>query len=293
MRFRRTPPFRPNWGASTWRRATVPPRDRCSKRRSKQIRAISPRHRPWSASSSRNTNLKRHAPASRPRRPPRRANVELKILSAQAYAAANNLSAAEQSLRRALEIDPNNLQVYGALARVYAMQQRLPEATAEFEKLAERQPKAMAPLTLAGVLLQLQNKPNEAKAFFQKALDVDSRAAVAANNLAWLYAEDNEKLDIALQLAQTAKAGLPDRHEVDDTLGWVYYKKGLSTLAVAAFQRSVHLQPDNPSYVGHLGLAYAQSGDKDKARQTLERALKIKADFDGADEARKILKSIV
>jgi tetratricopeptide (TPR) repeat protein len=221
------------------------------------------------------------------------ANVELKILSAQAYAAANNLSAAEQSLRRALEIDPNNLQVYGALARVYAMQQRLPEATAEFVKLAERQPKAMAPLTLAGVLLQLQNKPNEAKALFQKALDVDSRAAVAANNLAWLYAEDNEKLDIALQLAQTAKAGLPDRHEVDDTLGWVYYKKGLSTLAVAAFQRSVHLQPDNPSYVGHLGLAYAQSGDKDKARQTLERALKIKADFDGADEARKILKSIV
>ncbi len=172
------------------------------------------------------------------------------------------------------------------------MQHRLPEATAEFEKLAERQPRATAPLTLAGVLLQLQNKPNEAKTYYQKALDVDPRAAVAANNLAWLYAQDNEKLDIALQLAQTAKAGLPDRHEVDDTLGWVYYKKGLSTLAVAAFQRSVELQPDNPSYLGHLGLAYAQSGDNDRARQTLERALKINGSFEGSDEVRKTLKSI-
>ena len=70
------------------------------------------------------------------------------------------------------------------------------------------------------------------------------------------------------------------------------YKKGLSTLAVAAFQRSVNLQPDNPSYVGHLGLAYAQSGDKDKARQTLQRALHLKEDFDGAAEARQVLKSL-
>jgi tetratricopeptide (TPR) repeat protein len=219
-------------------------------------------------------------------------NAELRLIAARVYATVNDLPAAERSLKKALETSPNNLRVYEALARVYAMQQRLPEATAEFEKLAQRQPKATAPLTLAGVLLQLQHKPNEAKAHFQKALEIDPRAAVAANNLAWLYAEGNENLDIALQLAQTAKAQLPDRHEVDDTLGWVYYKKGLSTLAVAAFQRSVQLQPDNASYVGHLGLAYAQNGDKFKARQSLERALTLKADFDGADEARKVLKSI-
>ena len=41
------------------------------------------------------------------------------------------------------------------------------------------------------------------------------------------------------------------------------------------------------------GVAYAQSNNKDTAQQTLKRALKIKADFDGADEARKVLKSIV
>ncbi len=120
----------------------------------------------------------------------------------------------------------------------------------------------MAPLTLAGVAPRARAAARISRTrqrrLFQKALDVDPRAAVAANNLAWLYARNNEKLDTALQLAQTAKAGLPDRHEVDDTLGWVCYKKGLSTLAVAAFERGVRLQPDNPSYVGHLGLAYPE-----------------------------------
>jgi tetratricopeptide (TPR) repeat protein len=219
-------------------------------------------------------------------------NAALKVIAARTYASTGDLPAAERSLKQAIEVDPNSLQAYDGLARVYAMQQRLPEASAEFDTLAQRQPKAIGPRVLAGVLLQLQNKPDEAKIRYQKALEIDPRAAVAANNLAWLYAERNENLDIALQLAQTAKAQLPASYEVDDTLGWVYYKKGLSTLAVAAFQRSVQLQPDNASYVGHLGLAYAQSGDKVKARQSLERALKLKADFDGADEARKVLKSI-
>ena len=42
-----------------------------------------------------------------------------------------------------------------------------------------------------------------------------------------------------LQLAQTAKAKLPDNPGVNDTLGWVYHKKGLGTQAVAALQEAV------------------------------------------------------
>jgi hypothetical protein len=36
-----------------------------------------------------------------------------------------------------------------------------------------------------------------------------------------MYAEESTKLDQALQLAQAAKADLPDMLEIDDTLGWV------------------------------------------------------------------------
>ncbi len=120
------------------------------------------------------------------------------------------------------------------------------------------------------------------------------RAAVAANNLAWLYAEDNEKLDTALQLAQTAKSRLPTGTRwTIRSVG--YYKKGPSTLAVAAFERSVSAsKPDNPELRrSPRSLACSRAGDKDKARQSLERALKINANFDGADVVRKVRKSIV
>ena len=61
---------------------------------------------------------------------------------------------------------------------------------------------------------------------------------MAANNLAWIDATSNGNLDVALQLAQTAKAQLPNRHEVDDTLGWIYYKKGLSSMAIESLNSS-------------------------------------------------------
>jgi tetratricopeptide (TPR) repeat protein len=216
----------------------------------------------------------------------------VKLLAARTYASVGDLTAAERALKRALELNPNSLQAYDGLARVYALQKRLPEASAEFDKLAARQPKAAGPQTLAGMLLELQHKPDEAKTRYLRALEIDPNAGVAANNLAWLYANGDGNLDVALKLAQTAKAQIPSSHEVDDTLGWVYYKKGLSTLAIAAFKQSTAAAPNNATYLYHLGLAYAQNGEKPRARETLERALRVGGAFDGADDARRVLRSV-
>ena len=135
-------------------------------------------------------------------------------------------------------------------------------------------------------------KMPEAKAKYEKVIALDSRAPVAANNLAWIYAETGGNLDIALQLAQTAKGQLPERPEVNDTLGWLYYKKGLSTLAVPPLKESVKSDPKNPIYQYHLGLAYAKNGDTANARQALTQALALKADFEGAADAKRVLASL-
>jgi tetratricopeptide (TPR) repeat protein len=155
-----------------------------------------------------------------------------------------------------------------------------------------RSPSSVPGNTMLGTILELQGRNDEAKARYSKALQTDPRAAVAANNLAWLDSNNNGNLDMALQLAQTAKAQLPTRHEVDDTLGWIYYKKGLSSMAVEALKTSTERAPDNPSYNYHLALAYHQSGDNVQAKKYLQKALANNPKFDGADEARKLLESI-
>jgi Flp pilus assembly protein TadD len=127
---------------------------------------------------------------------------------------------------------------------------------------------------------------------YQKVLALDPRAAVAANNLAYMHAEAGTNLDIALNLAQVAKAELPDDPDVNDTLGWVYYKRDLANLALDPLEHSVEINPANALYRYHLGLAYLKVGDRTKARASLEQALKLKLDAVEAAQARKALASI-
>ena len=123
-------------------------------------------------------------------------------------------------------------------------------------------------------------------------LAIDPRSPVAANNLAWLSAERGGNLDVALQLAQTAKVGMPERAEVDDTLGYIYLKKGLTSLAIQSFRDSIARDPKNPLFQYHLGLAYMNLDDRAHAREALQRAVQLKPDFEGAAESKKLLASL-
>ena len=145
---------------------------------------------------------------------------------------------------------------------------------------------------MAGVILEAQQRPEEARKHYEQALDLDPEMPVAANNLAWMYAESGENLDRALQLAQAATRRLPKNPAIQDTLGWVYYKKGLATLAIAPFQRSIELDPKNPVFHFHLGLAHLKNGEAPKARIALNRALALAPDFAGAAEAKQALASL-
>jgi Flp pilus assembly protein TadD len=146
--------------------------------------------------------------------------------------------------------------------------------------------------TLVGTILVQQNRATEARKHFQRAIELDPRAAVAANNLAWDYANNGGNLDTALQLAQTAKAQLPANASVTDTLGWIYYKKGLNGVAVSTLREAAKQNPSSPTIQYHLGLALLQNGDKAGARATLENLLKQNPTFPDAAETRRVLSTI-
>jgi Flp pilus assembly protein TadD len=146
---------------------------------------------------------------------------------------------------------------------------------------------------MTGMVLEMQRKPDEAEKRYEKALETNPHAVVAANNLAWLYANRGVNLDVALQLAQAAKRDAPEQPVVNDTLGWVYYKKNLASLAVLPLELSVAKDPRNPVFRYHLGLAYAKLGYSDRARTTLAEAIKLNPEFEGAGDARRLLDSLM
>lgn len=219
-------------------------------------------------------------------------NADLLVLLAELDIAERNFPAAEQRFLRVLEINRQHLAAYSRLAQIYATQGRLADAQRKYEELVARQPSNVVAQTMIAVLLEVQGRPDEAITHYDRALRIDARSAVAANNLAWMYAERGVQLDQALQLAQTAKQELPDVTGVTDTLGWVYYKRNQTSQAIAAFEEITRAEPRNAAYHYRLGLAYSKAGDTEKARRALQEALKLQADFPEADDARKVLATL-
>ena len=208
------------------------------------------------------------------------------VLAARTWASTGDHAKAEEFLRRAIDADASNFEAYALLAQLYVSQKRLDEALAEYDRLAARQPGSSGPATLAGMILQAQGKEDEARKRYEAVVEKDPRAAVASNNLAWMYASRGEQLDRALQLAQAAKAELPDHPEVNDTLAYVYIKKQLGSLAIPLLRLAVEKQPDDPSFHYHLGLAYSQTGDKAAARKALEAGAEVEGRISRARRTR-------
>jgi tetratricopeptide (TPR) repeat protein len=185
---------------------------------------------------------------------------------------------AEQSFRRAIELNPNDLAPYQSLAQYLAVSGRREEVLATYEKAAAQRPDNSGLQLVLGSLYEAYGDPDKARATYEKAIQMDPSLAAAKNNLAYLLAEAGENLDRALDLAQEAKSMLPDSGHAADTLGWVLFKKGIPSAAVSHLKEAEGLfRPDDPNLAivrHHLAQSYEALGQKDDAREALRRALR-------------------
>jgi len=115
---------------------------------------------------------------------------------------------------------------------------------------------------------------------------------VAANNLAWVYASEGENLDMALSLATQAKQMAPDLDSVNDTLGWIQYKKGNYRVSISLGEDAVRKDPQKALYRYHLGMAYNGAGDRNRARTELQKALQLNLRGPDAEDAQRTLAAL-
>ena len=210
-------------------------------------------------------------------------------LLGQLYLLRGERALAETTLLKAIELSPRLLEPYVRLGGLYAEAQRYDEALARFEQAAKARPKDPAPLMLAGVVYEKQDKVEKAREAYEKVLALNPRFVPAANNLAWLHSERGGDRTKALTLAQTARDLAPDDPRVADTLGWILYRRGVHQRALTLLKESASKLPDNPQVQYHLGMVFAQLEDRDNARRHLAQAVTSPEAFLGKDEARKTL----
>jgi tetratricopeptide (TPR) repeat protein len=197
---------------------------------------------------------------------------------------------ARSELAQAARLDSTLVMARIRLADICRLLGDIPAAIQAYEEVLRLQPKSPAVHTVLGDLYQRQRNLPMAQKHYEEALAIDPGFALAANNLAWLYAQDNGgNLDVALSLAQKAKELQPELLNSTDTLGWIVYKKGLYREAIQLFRECVTKAPDSGTYRFHLGMALLGAGDRKQGKAQLEAALHMTLAPENTAQARQAL----
>jgi tetratricopeptide (TPR) repeat protein len=128
-----------------------------------------------------------------------------------------------------------------------------------------------------------------ARKYYAQALAADPNFAVANANMAWIDAQEDKDLDVALGMAQKAKSTMPEVPSITDTLAWVMYHRGNYVSALPLLKDCVQKSPHTGEYHYHLGMVLLATGQKAKAKEQLKAALVMNLPGADAQQAQQTL----
>lgn len=182
---------------------------------------------------------------------------------------------AEKELERAHSLGVGMDKLAGSLGRAYLMQGKADEALEKIplEEGLSAETKADILVVHANAYMQ-KNQPEEAKATFREALELNPEAVDALLGLGRL-AVRKQQLDRALELADKALAINPKSSEGWTIKGEIKRQKGDLAAADAYFDRALSLQALNlPALLGSAGVNLAL-GNREKATKAIDQVLKL------------------
>lgn len=180
--------------------------------------------------------------------------------------AAGNHEAAREAYRAAKAADPNLVDADLALALLDAQDQRVDAARQTLTAVLQSHPADIKALLMLATI----QPPPDAIPLYRQVLQVDSKNAFALNNLAYLLAGSDP--DDALKYAEQAVEITPDSASAQDTIGWIFYRKGIYDRAAAYLRTAVDRAP-TPRHQFHLALCYLKTGELVQGRQLMAAAL--------------------
>ncbi|MBU4208906.1 MAG: tetratricopeptide repeat protein [Proteobacteria bacterium] len=191
-------------------------------------------------------------------------------------------------LENVIENIPDKPEPMLYLGSFYEEKEEFNKAEKVFKKALIIDPKNIELHFRLGVVYDKLDKKEAAIESMKTVINLDPHNANALNYVGYIYAELGINLDEAERLIKEALKYSPDDGYITDSLGWVYYKKGLYKDALKLLKKAADLVPDDPTIFEHLGDAYLKMNDKKKALMFYERSL-LKREKDKADIEKKIL----
>jgi tetratricopeptide (TPR) repeat protein len=172
----------------------------------------------------------------------------------------------------------------------------------DFSSAEGRQVLRESRLVLSNLAVLAGDMP-QAVEWLEEVLDEFPDDIGALNDLGYLWADQNVKLQRAHRMIRQAVEGDPDNAAYRDSLGWVLYRSGRVDEAIVELEQAAALDLEkaaasnldkaaapeaDPVILDHLGDAYQAAGKLDKAKDAWRRALKAFEQEEETDSAKKV-----
>jgi len=174
-------------------------------------------------------------------------------------------------------------------AQIQVQRGQVAVAISAWEQWSKSHPNDPGVLALLGTLEESRGDTAKAETYYRKALQIKPDQPLAANNLAYAMLENNENLDVALTLAQTARQALPNSPSTADTLAWAYYKKGAYAFARDLLEDALKTNVNDATMQYHLGMVYRKMENKNNAVLHLRKAIVLAPESSSAKDAKVAL----
>ena len=218
--------------------------------------------------------------------------LELKVAYGNLAVRANKVQEGLTYYKQVFDKAPNDASINLRMGLAFRQIGDVQNAVEYLSRAVNLLPNDPAPLTELAMLFHTTGNVGRARPLYEKILTLQPDNEIALNNLASLLSEDGSDINRALQLADRAKKKSPNDPNIADTLGTIYLKRGFPSLAIDLFLdlvKNFPKHPNAPTFNYHLGMSYAQKGDKAEAKTALEAALKLKPDEKLATEIQALL----
>ncbi len=121
-------------------------------------------------------------------------------------------------------------------------------------------------------LCVFQGRMDEAEEWLQQVLDEYPDDVGANNDLGFLWADENKHLGRALKMIEAAVAAEPENRAYRDSLGWIFYRLGRFSEAVAELEKAADEKQPDGTILDHLGDSYEKLGLHSQAVTAWRRA---------------------
>ncbi len=196
-----------------------------------------------------------------------------------------NYEEAFKAADKALEYNPDNIELYQYIAPAYYQIEEYDKAIATYAVAMEKADTTDSELmsSLASGLGDVYfMKKDTLKAFeqYEKALEYNPGNIMAMNNYAYFLAESGQDLDKAERLSGMSVKYEPENPTYLDTYAWIYFKKGEYSLALTYMKAAIANSDGEQSaeLYEHYGDILFMNGFHEEALPNWEKALELNPD---------------